>query len=203
VIPSRSDFDESALKSGEGIMTHIRAALLAVFAAAALPAAAQTPPPATPGAADAAQVVSVIEHVCIPMIGGAKASTVAPALGMRTNRDGDLVMRLEGGKQITVTPPNGANPTLCTLTAVYDTGGDGAVYDALDGWSHARPVAYEQRRSKETAQAGDETHITSTWVGAEAAGTEGLVLIQAKRADGRPLSGRGDQATILFSITPN
>jgi hypothetical protein len=202
VIPSGSDFDESALKSGEGIMTHIRAALLAVFAAAALPAAAQTPT-ATPGVADAAQVISVIDRICIPMIGGAKASTVAPALGLRTNRDGDLVLRLEGGKQITVTPPNGANPTLCTLTAVYDIGGDGAVYDALDSWSRARPVPYEQRRAKETAQAGDETHVTSTWVGAEAAGTEGLVLIQAKRADGRPLSGRGDQATILFSITPN
>jgi hypothetical protein len=196
-------------------MIHIRAALLAVFAAAALPAAAQEAPAAAPPApaaapappapvsGDAAQLLSVLDHVCIPIIGGAKASAVAPALGMRINRDGDLVMQLDGSKRITVTPPNEANPRLCTLTMVYDIGGDGVIFDALNGWAHAKPVPYESRRVKDSSQVDNETHITSTWDGAEAGATEGLVLIQAKRADGRPLSGRGDQATILFSITPN
>ena len=96
-------------------MIQFRAALLAVFAAAAVPAAAQTTAPpaapataAAPAAGDAAQLLSAIDHVGIPMIGDAETRS-----------------------------------------------------------------------------------------------TEGLVLIQAKRADGRPLSGRADQATVLFSITPN
>ena len=181
-------------------------AALLVVTAIALPAAAQTPPPApTPalGAADAAQIVSVIDRVCIPIIGGAKASAVASAVGMRTNRDGDMVMQLEGSGRITVSPPSESNPTVCTMTALYDIGGDGAVYDALNGWAHARTIPYEQRRTRESSQVDNETHVTSTWIGTEGTSAANLVLIQEKRADGRSMTGRADQATILFSITPN
>ena len=165
--------------------------------------AAPTPPPPAPPTGDAAQVLSVLDHFCGPAIGGASSDKLASQLGMRKNRDGDLVLVLNGAKRITVTPPNPSNPTVCTLTVLYDVGGDGPIYDALNTWGQAHPNPYVPGRVREASQVGGETHVTSTWSAVEADGAEGLVFIQARTADGKPLNGRTDQATILFSIRPS
>ena len=197
-------------------MIRTRVALLALFATLATRALAQTPPnppPAAPAApatptpppptGDAAQVISVLEHLCIPAIGGTPADKLASQLGMRKNRDDDLVLALASPKRIAVTPPNASNPTVCTLTVLYDIGGDGPIYDALNNWALAHPNPYVQARAHEASQVGGESHITSTWSAVEADGAEGLVFIQARTAAGKPLTFRADQATILFSIRPN
>jgi len=176
-------------------------------AAAAAPEApaAPTPPPPPPAPAtgDAAQVLSVLDHFCVPAIGGAPTDKLASQLGMRKNRYDELVLALGGSKRITVTPPNPSNPTVCILTVLYDVGGDRPIYDALNNWGQAHANPYVQARVRETSQVGDETHVTSTWSAVEADGAEGLVFIQARTADGKPLNGRADQATILFSIRPS
>jgi hypothetical protein len=92
---------------------------------------------------------------------------------------------------------------VCSLTVLYDVGGDGPIYNALNAWALAHPTPYAQARTKESSTVGDETHITSTWSAVEADGEEGLVFIQARTHDGKPLNGRADQATVLFSIRPN
>jgi hypothetical protein len=89
------------------------------------------------------------------------------------------------------------------MTVLYDLGGDGPIYTALNNWALAHPNPYVQARKQESSQVGDETHITSTWSAVEDDGAEGLVFIQARTVDGKPLSGRVDQATVLFSIRPN
>ena len=122
---------------------------------------------------------------------------------MRKNRNGELVLALGGPKRIVVTPPNAGDPTVCTLTVLYDIGGDGPIYSALNNWAVAHPNPYVPARVRETSQVGDETHVTSTWSAVEADGAEGLVFIQARTADGKPLTFRADQATILFSIRPS
>jgi len=139
----------------------------------------------------------------VPTIGGAPADKLAGQMGLRKNRYDELVLALGGPKRITVTPPNSSNPTVCTLTVLYDIGGDGPIYDALNNWALAHANPYVQARTRETSQVADETHVTSTWSAVETDGAEGLVFIQARTADGKPLAGRTDQATILFSIRPN
>lgn len=179
----------------------------AVAAAPEPPAAPAAPapvsPPPAPPTGDAAQILSVLDRFCVPAIGGGSSDKLASQLGMHKNRDGDLVLSLGGPKRITVTPPNSSNPTVCILTVLYDIGGDGPIYDALNNWGQAHSNPYVQARVRETSQVGDETHVTSTWSAVEADGAEGLVFIQARTADGKPLSGRADQATILFSIRPS
>ena len=179
------------------------AAPAAPAAPEAPPAPAAPTPPPPPPTGDAAQVIGVLEHLCIPAIGGTPADKLASQLGMRKNRDDDLVLTLASPKKITVTPPNPANPTVCTLTVLYDIGGDGPIYDALNNWALAHPNPYVQARAREASQVGGESHITSTWSAVEADGAEGLVFIQARTAAGKPLTFRADQATILFSIRPN
>jgi hypothetical protein len=163
------------------------------------------PPPAPPAppSGDAAQVLSILDHFCVPTIHGTAAEQLAPSLGLRRNRDGDWVLPLSGAKRITVTAPNVSNPTVCTLTVLYDVGGDGPIFDALNNWALAHPTPFVPARARETSQVGNETHITSTWSGVETDGEEGLVFIQARTAAGKPLTGRADQATVLFSIRPS
>lgn len=183
-------------------MIRTQFALLALFAAFATAAGAQASANAPP-AGDAAQIISILDHLCAPAIGKAPADKLAAALGMRKNRDGDFILALASPKKITVTPPDTSNPYVCSMTVLYDIGGDGPIYDALNTWALAHPNPYVPARVKETSRSGDETHVTSTWSAVEADGTEGLVFIQARTADGKPLNGRADQASILFSIRPN
>jgi hypothetical protein len=213
-------------------MFRTRGAFLALFAALGTTAAAQTmpappeapaapmapeappapapappppPPPAppTPPSGEAAQVISILDQFCVPTIHGTAAEKLAPSLSLRRNRDGDWVLPIAGSKRITVTAPNISNPTVCTLTVLYDVGGDGPIYDALNNWALAHPNPYVPARAHETSQVGDETHVTSTWSAVEADGAEGLVFIQARTANGKPLTIRADQATVLFSIRPS
>lgn len=183
------------------------AAPAAAPAPEALPATAPAPPPAptppTPPTGDAAQVISVLDQFCVPAIGGTPAAKLASGLGMRKNRDDDFVLNLTGPKRITVTAPNPSNPTVCTLTVLYDIDGDKPIYDALNNWALAHANPYVQARAREASQVEGESHITSTWSAVESDGAEGLVFIQARTTDGKPLTSRTDRATILFSIRPN
>jgi hypothetical protein len=167
------------------------------------PPAPPAPPPPAPPTGDAAQVISILDHFCVPAIGGTPADKLAAQLSLRRNRDGDLVLALAAPKRITVAAPDISNPTVCTLTVLYDIGGDGPIYDALNNWALAHSNPFVQVRSREASQVGDESHITSTWSAVEPEGDEGLVFIQARTTAGKPLTSRADQATILFSIRPN
>ena len=167
------------------------------------PSAAPAPTPAPPPTGDAAQVINLLEHFCVPTIAGDSAEKLARPLGLHRNRDGDFVMSLGGPKRITVTAPNSANPTVCSMTVLYDVGDDTPIYDALNNWALAHANPYVAERKHERSEVGDLTHITSTWSAVEKDGAEGLVFIEDKTADGKPLSSRADQATILFSIRPS
>lgn len=203
-------------------MVRVRFALLSLLAAAtAVAASAQTPQsppaqaapetppspaataPAAPPTGDAAQVISLLDNFCVPAIKGTPVDKLARSQGLHKNYDGDLVLSLAGAKKITITSPNVANPTVCSLTLLYDIGGDGPIYTALNNWALAHANPYVQARARETSTVDDETHITSTWSAVEADGSEGLVFIQDRTADGKPLTKRADQATILFSIRPS
>jgi hypothetical protein len=205
-------------------MVRVRVALLALLSAAASqaftseafaqdmaqpatpatpPPAPAAPPPAPPPTGDAAQIINVLDHFCAPAISGGSAEKLAGPLGLRRNRDGDFVLSLGGPKRITVTPPNPSNPTVCSMTVLYDIGGDAPIYDALNNWALAHANPYVQARNHDKSVVGDETHLTSTWAAVETDGAEGLVFIEDKTADGRPVNSRADQATILFSIRPS
>jgi hypothetical protein len=181
-----------------------RLAVLILFGAVAGPVAAQTPPstPSAPIAGDAAQILTVLDRFCVPAIGGAPAGKLAPALGIRANRDGDLVLALSGSDRITITPPDVSNPNACILTVLYNIGADRPIFDALNGWALAHKVPYTPGKVRESSAAGDQTIIISTWEGTEADGDEGLVFSQARTADGKPLTANADQATIIFSVQP-
>jgi hypothetical protein len=165
------------------------------------PAPAVSPQPGS-NASDAAQIVSVLDRFCVPAVAGAPAAKLAASVGIRTNRDGDMVLALAGGNRITVSPPDTSNPNVCILTVLYDVGGDRPIFDALKGWALAHKPAYAPGKVRESSTVGDESHIISTWEGTEADGIEGLVFVQARTADDKPLTAGADQATIIFSVQP-
>jgi hypothetical protein len=171
--------------------------------APAAPAAAPVSAKTLPTSGDAAQFLSALDRVCVPLLSGAKSADVIAAAGLRKGRDDALYLPLEGGKRINVTPPSYNNPTICTLDVVYDAGGDDAVFNALDAWASLRPTVLTPLRAREQSQMDNELHIISSWSGAGPKGAEGLLLIQRKRADGGPLNGGRNPAQITYSLTPN
>jgi hypothetical protein len=185
-------------------------AALTLLATAAAAQTAPDQPPAPPAAApaaaptgDAAQVIAVLDRLCAPALAGGKGDKLAAQMGLRKNRDDDWVLSLGGPKRITVTPPNVSNPDVCSLVVLYDIGGDGPIYTALNNWALAHPNPFVQARNHEASQAGDETRTISTWSAVEDNGANGLLFIQERTADGKPLNFRTDQAQIQFSIRPN
>lgn len=206
------------------VVTLIASALIAATSAAAqtAPAAsgeppatpapmepAPSPPPAAapaktlPTSGDAAQFLSVLDRVCTPLLNGAKPADVIAAAGLRKGREDALYLPLDGGKRINITPPRYNNPTICALDVVYDVGGGDAVFNALDAWASLHPTVLAPLRVREQSQIDNELHIISSWTGAGAKATEGLLLVQRKRADGGPLSANREQAQIIYSLTPN
>jgi hypothetical protein len=170
------------------------------------PPAPPPPPPEPlkplPTAGEPLQVLSALDHACVPLVGGADAKSVATAAGMRINRDGDLYINFDGGQKISILAPSPANPQNCSMTVVYATGGGDALLEALQAWVARRPTPLPADKVAASQPDDKGVSIISTWVHYGPPTTEGLVFVQHKRADGTPLSSRNETAEVLFSIRP-
>jgi len=169
------------------------------------PAAAPTPPappaPTTPlpTSGIAANVLAGLDKACAPLVRGAAVKPTASAAGLRINGDGDLVWGLDGGRRITIQPPDTANPNNCTLTVRYAAGEETAILDGLNAWAQRRapPLAPDKIAEKSPEDGGFS--VISTWLGYADHKVEGVVFILHNKADGTPEAGRIGEAQVLYS----
>ena len=166
-------------------------------------AAPPAAPPPLPTTGVAVPVLSALDHACIPLIGGKDAKAVAQAAGMRINGDGDLYLSLDGGQKIVVQPPSLSNPTNCAITVTYGVGGGDAMLDGLQAWAAQRPTPLPADKVAQQTPEDGGVSVISTWAFYGTASTEGLMLVQHKKADGSPLNANREEAEVLFSIRPN
>jgi hypothetical protein len=171
------------------------------------PAAVPAPPPPPapkplPTTGEIVQILSALDHACVPLVGGANPKSTAQAAGMRVNRDGDLYLNLDGGNKITIAAPSPANPTNCAMTVTYATGGGDAILDGLAAWASNRPTPLPAEKVAAQTPEDRGIAVTSTWVAYGPPRTEGLLYIQHKKADGSPLNTTHESADILFSNRP-
>jgi hypothetical protein len=178
-------------------MNRLAIALVAGTAAAAVSGAALAEPAAAPAAPAgiAPTVINLIEKACLPMIKRQDPKAVATSLGMKRSHD-DWVLLLPGVQKVTLTPPTGANPTVCILQLNYELDGAKALVDALSAWSAAQTPPLVM-----LGNAFSNTPGTTGWSWSVEADQmqEGLVFNAQRTADNKPL-GRGyDVGTVLFS----
>jgi hypothetical protein len=149
----------------------------------------------------AAAVVTTVERICLPLIGGQGIQTVASTTGLN-RRDGDWIVRISDRSQIRISPPGRANPTICTGEVVYPQGGEGPILEALDAWAAARSPAMTKSKSRAETRSGDLQYRASAWFGPSPTGTTAVVFTEQKELDGRPLEGDRDRAMLVVSVTP-
>jgi len=110
-------------------------------ATAAPSAPAAEAPPTLPTTGDGAQIISLVEKVCVPLVRGGNLDDIAKAnsatLGLRKNRrDGSWTMPLASGKDYNVTLfPSGANKDVCRGEVHYALNQDKPIVEAVNIWS--------------------------------------------------------------------
>jgi len=156
-------------------------------AAPAAPAAEAAPPPPTlPTTGDGAQLISVVEKICVPLVRGGNLDDIAKAnaaaFGLKKNRrDNTWQMQLgTTNKDYNVTfAPVGVNKDVCRAEVHYAVNEDKPIVSAINIWSflhqpelilQANYVAVDPdgvkrvRKSWEHLDAASSTAINfSTW----------------------------------------
>ncbi len=138
----------------------------------------------------------MIEKVCVPLIHGQDAASVAAANGLKKTRDG-WVLLLEGVQRISVFGPTVANPTICTLTVNYDLDQTKPFLDALGNWAAAQnpPLPPFQ-----TAVDNGPGATGWSWYVDAGAFHKGVVFTAQKKPDGKPMGRTYEVATVRFSL---
>ena len=155
-------------------------------APAAPVAEAPPPPPSLPTTGDGAQLISVVEKICVPLVRGASLDEIAKAnaaaFGLKKNRrDSTWQMPLSAGsKDYNVTfAPVGVNKDVCRAEVHYAVGEDKPIVSGINIWAflhqpelilQANYVAVDPdgvkrvRKSWEHLDAGSSTAVNfSTW----------------------------------------
>ena len=149
---------------------------LAITAAGG-PSFSQTVAPTSGAASPAvADMVKTLQQVCLPVLKGGDVKAAASAAGFRL-KDGLWVLQISGERRVELSPPDEANPHVCSAAVFSRPNSQAALRQALSGWAAAQnpPLTLEA----EPADAANAGWSSSSWRGAIAAGTLGVALGQA------------------------
>jgi hypothetical protein len=169
-------------------------------APAAAPAEPAPPPPTLPTTGDGAEMISVINNICVPSVRGASVESVAKPLGFKFNRRANAWIKTMGAKPYEVSVlPKGANENVCNVTVKYAVGQERPIVNALNIWAFLHEPEMPMQRNDFIVGADGIKRITLSWEHFTDKESTGLVLVQLKNPDDSPLDKKFDQATILYS----
>lgn len=172
-------------------------------AAPAAPAPAADDPalhPTLPTTGDGAEVISVVEKICVPMVRGGSIDQLAPALGFKKNRRDGSYSKVLGAKpyDIVVSAP-GSNKDVCNLTVHYAIGQERPIVTGLNIWSFLHQPELKMQRNDFMVGPDGVKRVTLSWEYFTDHESTGLVLVQLKKPDGSSLNPKFDEATVLYS----
>ncbi len=129
---------------------------------------------ASPAVAD---MVKTLQQVCLPALEGGDVKAAASTAGFHL-KDGLWVLQINGERRIELSPPDEANPHVCSAAVYARPESQAALLQALSGWAAAQHPALTP--VQEPASAASTGWSTSSWRGSTAAGTLGVALGQAQ-----------------------
>jgi hypothetical protein len=155
-------------------------------AAEAAPAAPPAPPPP-----EAAYATQALEQVCFPLLRDGDIKQVTKAGGFKNSR-GMYVLKLAGGKTITLSPPSVANPRVCSLNVEFDQGNWRPVVEALNDWAYRQVPQLQILYQGFVPLSGNST--TWSWEVTLPQGRRGLAFNVVK-------GKKFDQGNLIFTDT--
>ena len=174
--------------------------LCAAAAIAALPCTGSADPVTAPPPS-AAAAVTLLQHVCLPLIKGGDLRTIAKTNHLR-QEDGQWTLIIDHGRRLQLDPPDSANPHVCSATIYHSVGAGPAIRQAIDDWARTTSPALTPIKVDETSSGPTYMRTTSTWQGADPSGVVGVALSEEKTLSGAPAAGKLDQSEIEVSLTP-
>ncbi|WP_374573567.1 hypothetical protein [Phenylobacterium sp.] len=176
--------------------------------AAEAPAAAPAPAPADdaeahptlPTTGDGAEVISVINNICVPLVHGGTVDELAKPLGFKKNKREGTWVKTMGAKPYEISVlPKGANENVCNVTVHYAVGEAKPIVNALNIWAFLHQPELPMQRNDFVVGADGVKRVTLSWEYFTDHQSTGLVLVQLKNPDDSPIDKKFDQATILYS----
>ncbi|MFN3521098.1 MAG: hypothetical protein ACK4YQ_02525 [Phenylobacterium sp.] len=169
-------------------------------APAAAPADDPAAHPTLPTTGDGAEVISVINNICVPSVRGKTVEEVAKPLGFKFNRRENTWSKVMGSKPYEITVlPKGSNTNVCNVRVKYAVGQERPIVNALNIWAFLHQPEMPMQRNDFMVGADGVKRITLSWEYFTDKESTGLVLVQLKNPDDSPLDKKFDQATILYS----
>jgi hypothetical protein len=157
--------------------------------------------PTLPTTGDGAQVLSILQRVCIPAVKGGAMDQLAKSVGMKKDRrSGGYAMTLGADRNYTLTiPPQGSNKNVCQMDLRYALNGERPIITALNIWSFLQSPELKLQRNDFQVGGDGVKRITMSWEYYNDRESTGLVFVQQKNADGSAMNARYDSGTVLYS----
>jgi hypothetical protein len=157
--------------------------------------------PTLPTTGDGAQVINLLQNVCVKSVATGDLDSAAKAAGMKKDRrSGAWSIGLGTDRNYSVAiQPQGSNKNVCQAEIHYAIGQEKPIVNALNIWAFLHQPEMPLQRNDFVVGPDGVKRVTLSWEYYTDKESTGLVLVQQKKADGTPLNARFDTATLLYS----
>jgi hypothetical protein len=170
-------------------------------AADAQPAAAPAPPPPSlPTSGDGAQLLQVLEKICVPAVRGQGVDAVAPSLGFKKNkRDNSWSMMLGTDKNYTVTVlSQGSNKDVCQAEVHFALGQEKPIVDALNIWSFLHDPELKIAANYVNVDPDGIKRVRKSWEHFDDHASTAVNFSTMRKPDDSPLNARFDTGMMFY-----
>jgi hypothetical protein len=169
-------------------------------APAAAPVAPPAPPP-LPTTGDAAEVIAVLDNICVPAVRGQKLDDLAKANGFKMNRrDQTWTKPLGGQKNYSVVLfPQGSNKDVCFAELHYAMGSAEEIAKGLNVWAFTRqPPLDPTANYTQPVDPDGLKRVRRSWENLSSTQSIGLNFSTVRKPDDTQVNSRYDTGTLQY-----
>ncbi|WP_374471462.1 hypothetical protein, partial [Phenylobacterium sp.] len=169
-------------------------------AATPAPAAAE-PAPTLPTSGPAAEVIAVLDNVCVPAVRGQKLDDLAKAQGFKQNRRDMTWAKMLGGQKAyqVVLFPQGSNKDVCFAELRYGPGQAEEIAKGLNVWAFTRqPPLDPTANYTQPVDPDGLKRVRRSWESLSSAQSIGLNFSTVRKPDDSQVNARYDMGTLQY-----
>jgi len=170
-------------------------------AAPAAPAAEAPPPPTLPTTGDGAQMIQIVEKICVPLVRGGNLDQLAKANGFKQNRrDGTWAIQLgTTNKDYSVTLfPVGSNKDVCRGEVHYALNEDKPIVAALNVWSFLHQPELILQANYVSVNADGIKRVQKSWEHLDASSSQAVNFTTWTKPDDSSLNAKYSTGEIFY-----
>jgi hypothetical protein len=199
--PENSPAPAAAAPATPPVVAPATPPLAAEPAPAAVPPAAEAPPPPVlPTTGDGAEVLSVLEKVCVPAVRGQSLDTLAKSQGFKLNkRAGTWNKPLGAGKTYSIALlSQGSNKDVCQAEVRFALGQEETIVKALNVWSFVHEPELILQANYVAVDADGVKRVRKSWEHLQPNSSIAVNFTTERKPDGSPLNAGYDVGRLYY-----